>query len=64
MGAWIEIRNQIKVVQKLIKKYGGEAKDWSKRVGKIDSAKFTHDVHWYEMNGKQYDVKFKFRKEK
>lgn len=56
--------DEIKVVKKLIKKYGGEAKDWNKRVGKIDSAKFTHDVHWYELNGKQYDVKFKFRKEK
>lgn len=54
----------IKTVQKLIDKYGGESKDWEKRVGKIDSAKYTHDIHWYELDGKQYDVKFKFRKEK
>lgn len=38
----------IKIVQKLIDKYGGESKDWEKRVGKIDSDKYTHDIHWYE----------------
>lgn len=37
---------------------------WEKKVGKIESKKYIHDVHWYEKDGKQYKVKLKHRKEK
>lgn len=44
--------------------YGGKVEDWSKKVGKIESAKYTFDVHWVEKDGTQYDAKVKYRKEK
>lgn len=47
----------------LISKYGGTPGEWMKKVGKIESAKYSFDVHWYERNGKQYDMKMKHRKE-
>ena len=44
--------------------FGGQAADWSKKVGKIESAKYIFDVHWVERDGVQYDAKVKNRKEK
>lgn len=44
--------------------YGGRAEDWSKKVGKIESSKYTFDVHWVEKDGAQYDAKVKYRKGK
>ena len=43
---------------------GGKAEDWSKKVGKIESAKHIFDVHWVEKDGVQYAAKVKNRKEK
>lgn len=54
----------IRVEEDLIKAYGGSPGEWKKRVGKIESAKYIFDVHWYELNGVQYRVKMKYRKEK
>lgn len=54
----------IRVESKLIEKYGGNPGEWSKRVGKIESNKYIFDVHWYELNDKQYEPKLKHRKEK
>lgn len=34
------------------------------RVGKVESAKYIHDVNWYENKDKQYLTKVKFRKKK
>ncbi len=54
---------EIRVVDKLVKKYGGTAEQWSKKVVKIKSDKYIFDVHWYECNGIQYEMKLKHRKE-
>ena len=35
--------------------------EWKKRVGKIESAKCVFDVHWYELDYKQYRMKLKYR---
>lgn len=55
---------QIRVVDKLVEKYGGEPSDWKKKVGKITSEKYIFDVHWYEKDGRQYETKLKYRKER
>ena len=44
--------------------FGGTPQEWSKKVGKIESAKYVFDVHWVEKDGVQYAVKVKNRKEK
>ncbi|WP_243142843.1 phage minor capsid protein [Faecalicatena contorta] len=54
----------LRAANRLAKKHGGKAQDWSKFVGKIESDKYVFDVHWYERGGKMYDVKLKARKEK
>lgn len=54
----------IRVESRLIDEYGGNVGDWRKCVGKVESAKYVFDVHWYELYGKQYGVKIKFRKER
>jgi hypothetical protein len=48
----------------LAKKYGDNPQDWIKKVGKIESSKYIFDVHWYELNGIQYEAKLKYRREK
>lgn len=54
----------IRVESSLIKRYGGSVGEWKKRVGAIESDKYIFDVHWYELDGHQYETKMKFRKEK
>lgn len=44
--------------------FGGTPQEWSKKVGKIESAKYVFDVHWVEKDGVQYAAKVKNRKEK
>lgn len=49
----------------LVEKYGGNAEDWQKKVGKIESDKYIFDVHWYEgVDKKQYHAKIKSGKER
>lgn len=54
----------IRIVDRLVEQYGGDKTDWSKRVGKIESSKYYFDVHWYENNGIQYEMKVKHRGDK
>ncbi len=55
---------KLRDVERLVAVYGGDASGWSKRVGKIESAKYVFDVHWYQYDGKQYEMKLSNRKEK
>lgn len=55
---------KIRVVDRLVEKYGGEPDAWRKRAGKVTSSKYIFDVHWYEMDGIQYEAKLKYRKDK
>ncbi len=57
-------KNILRVESELIAQYGGEAGEWKKRVGKVESDKYIFDVHWYELNGRQYKMKLKNRGEK
>lgn len=57
-------KTSLRVAEKLAEQYGGNAGDWKKKVGKIESDKYVFDVHWYELNGKQYGAKVKERKDK
>ncbi len=54
----------LKQAENLSRIYGGRAGQWSKRVAKIESDKYVFDVHWYELNGNQYEMKLKSRKER
>ena len=54
----------LRVADKLQKNYGGNAKDWLKKVGLIESAKYKFDVHWFELNQKQYLTKLKNRSDR
>ena len=52
-------------IKRLIRNYGGSTDEWKKQAGKITSAKYVFDVHWYERDdGIQHDVKLKNRTEK
>ena len=55
---------EIRVVDKLVKKYGGSKDDWQKKVVNIKGDKYIFDVHWYEYDGIQYEMKLKYRKER
>lgn len=55
---------EIRVVDTLVKKYGGNKENWQKKVVNIKSDKYIFDVHWYEYNGLQYEMKLKHRKER
>ena len=52
---------ELRVEKYLISQYGGSVGEWQKRVGKIESAKYIFDVHWYELDYKQYRMKLKYR---
>ena len=54
----------IRVETGLIDRYGGKTGEWKKNVGKIESGKYIFDVNWYELEGRQYGTKLKFRKDK
>lgn len=54
----------IRVINKLIETQGGNSEQWSKRVASIKSDKYVFDVHWYEKDSIQYEMKLKFRKER
>lgn len=48
----------------LINEVGGQSGQWRKKVGKIESDKYIFDIHWYELDGIQYNTKIKERREK
>lgn len=57
-------KTELRVEEKLVSLYGSKTGEWKKRVGKVESDKYIFDVHWYELNGKQYDMKLKHRIDK
>lgn len=57
-------KTALRVAEGLAEQYGGVATEWKKKVGKIESDKYIFDVHWYELNGKQYRAKIKVRRDK
>lgn len=54
----------IRCVDRLVEAYGGKADEWQKRAGKVTSDKYIFDLHWYESDGVQYEVKLKNQKER
>lgn len=52
---------EIRVIDRLVSKYGGNKNEWQKKVAKIKSDKYVFDVHWYEYDGIQYEMKLKHR---
>ncbi|MGN0528849.1 MAG: hypothetical protein ACI4IE_06915 [Eubacterium sp.] len=62
--AGVGTNNPIRSIERLINLYGGTENEWQKKVVKIKSDKYIFDVHWYEYNGLQYEVKLKHRKER
>ena len=61
-GAGVDTK--IRVINRLVSDYGGNIDNWMKKAGKISSDKYIFDVHWYEHDGIQYEVKLKSRSEK
>lgn len=49
----------LRAADRLSHQYGGEILKWQKKTGIIQSNYFRYEVHWYELNGKQYGVKWK-----
>lgn len=60
--AGLGVDKTIRVEPALIERYGGAFGQWKKRAGKVQSDKYIFDVHWYELDGKQYEMKLKTRK--
>lgn len=50
-------------IKRLLEMYGGEKKDWKKQYADIITAKYKYQIHFYQKDGKQFDVKYKTRKE-
>jgi hypothetical protein len=50
---------QLRYADKLVKKHGGSALLWQKKGGIIRGKSHRYDVHWDELNGKQYNTKLK-----
>ena len=50
---------EIRELSGLIERFGEGI--WEKKVGKIKTDLYIHDVHWYENNNKRYKVKLKNR---
>ena len=57
-------KKELRDAPRLVKCYGGAENQWKKRVGRIESAKYVFDVHWYELDYTQYEVKLSHRREK
>lgn len=57
-------KRQIDDEPRLLEVYGGVAGEWRKMTGKIESDKFSFDVHWYENGEEQYEFKIKNYKER
>lgn len=54
---------KLRIADQIAEAYGGNAEDWDKCVGQIESDKYLFDVHWYERNKDQmYLPKIKNRK--
>ena len=51
----------IRDIDRLVNNYGGKPDDWKKQLELIESDKYKFDIHWYECDSVQYDVKLKRR---
>ena len=54
----------IHAAKKLSEQFGGEDWKWEKKTGVCNSQYGKYEIHWYEYNGKQYNIKLKGYKEK
>lgn len=50
--------------QTYAERLGGDAADWMKKTGTIESSKYIFEVHWVELDGKMFDAKIKNREER
>lgn len=57
---------KLRVAEQLSKDFGGDPKDWEKKVGKIEFELSIFDMHWYELDGDstQFKMKIKLRKDR
>ena len=44
---------------RLINFYGGNINSWQKKSGIVSAENFDYEIHYYELNGKQYETKTK-----
>lgn len=54
----------IHAAKKLSEQFGGEDWKWEKKTGVCNSQYGRYEIHWYEYNGRQYNIKLKGYKEK
>ena len=58
--AGADVKRAFRNANKYAEQYGGSARDYKKVAGKIESAKYTFDVHFVkDKNGNEYDFKIK-----
>ena len=56
---------KLRVEQRLANRYSSsKIGEWQKCVGKVESEKYIFDIHWYEKDGVQYEMKLKNRSDK
>lgn len=54
------VKTKFRSAEKYAEKFGGESKDYSKIVGKVESNKYTFDIHFVrDSKGNEYDFKIK-----
>ena len=49
---------------RLVNLYGGKDWRWEKKSGTIITDNFQYEIHWYEYDGRQYDLKLKHEPKK
>ncbi len=60
--AGANVKSKFRNAEKYAETYGGDAKDYSKVAGKIESSKYIFDIHFVTDNkGNEYDFKIKNR---
>ena len=59
-------KDELRIADKLSRKFGGAPEYWKKKVGKIESELYIFDMHWYEFNGDstKFEMKIKLRKDR
>ena len=54
---------KIRAANRLSEEFGGEPRKWQKKTGVVKSKYKSYEMHWYEYDGKQYEIKSKKVKE-
>lgn len=57
------VKTPIKDIARFIETYGGNVKDYQKKVGIIEGKYFKHEIHWYSKQGVAFESKVKGSKE-